>query len=121
MWAMTALRGPLTAADVVRDAQVPAEAALPAPGLPALEWAIVQALAYADVFDYPLTALEIQRYLVAVEASLAEVEAALAPRSFLGGVLARRADYYTLPGREAIVETRLRRAQSAARCWPVAL
>jgi hypothetical protein len=119
---MTALKGPSLAAEAARiGAEVPVAGGPPAPGLPALEWAIVQAVAYADVFDYPLTPQEVQRYLVGVTASQAQVEAALAPGSFLGGVLGRRAGYVCLPGREASVEMRQRRAETAARCWPVAV
>ncbi len=81
-----------------------------------LERAILYTVTYADVFDYPLTATEIHRYLVGMPASLAVVQATLR-----NGWLARREDYFTLPGREAIVETRLRRAEVAARMWPWAV
>ena len=50
-----------------------------------LDLAIVSALAYADVFDYPLTVAQIHRYLVRTPATMAQVEAALALRSVAGG------------------------------------
>ena len=78
--------------------------------------AILYAVAYADVFDYPLTATEIHRYLVGLPASLAVIQSALR-----NGRVAHREDYFTLPGREAIVETRLRRAEVSARMWPQAV
>ena len=85
------------------------------PGRAALERAIVHAVAYADVFDYPLTADEIHRYLVGVPASRGIV------RGLLSGAkpkeLARTGRYFTLVGREAAVETRRARAASAADYW----
>ncbi len=81
-----------------------------------VETAILHAVAYADVFDYPLTAAEIHRYLVGMPASLAVVHAALG-----NGRLAHRENYFTLPGREVIVEARFRRAEVAAQMWPRAV
>ena len=84
-----------------------------------LEWAILQTVAYADIFDYPLTPSEIQRYLTGATATVEEVQAALSSSSLNGRYLSRSADYFSLAGREHIVETRRRRAQVAARLWPV--
>jgi len=76
--------------------------------------AVLATLAYADVFDYPLTAQEVHRDLVAVRATLEQVAAALASVPEL-----RCTDgYYALPGREGIVATRRRRAAAAAALWP---
>ena len=84
-------------------------------GRAALERAIVQAVAYADVFDYPLTADEIHRYLIGVPASRGMV------RGVLGNgrpaVLARSGRYFTLEGRESAVDTRRARAAVAAGYW----
>jgi hypothetical protein len=81
----------------------------------AIEDAIVQAVSYSDVFDYPLRAEEIHRYLVGVPASPVEVCEALS--RLAPGPLARVGDYYTLAGREAIVATRRRRAEMAVTLW----
>jgi hypothetical protein len=85
------------------------------PGRAALERAIVQAVAYADVFDYPLTADEIHRYLIGVPASRGTVRALLGNGK--PGVLSRRGRYFTLEGRESAVETRRARASVAADYW----
>src|SRR6266571_5298698 len=79
--------------------------------------AALRTVAYADVFDYPLNALEVHRYLHATLATVEETEAALATC----GALSRRDGYYTLRGRESLVAVRGRRAASAARLWPAAL
>lgn len=91
------------------------------PERPAVERAILLTLAYADIFDYPLTVAEIHRYLVGSAAPPAAIRAALE-----GGRLARRSlvhhgGYVMLPGREAIVARRQRRAAVAAWLWPRAL
>ncbi|MCL4256147.1 MAG: hypothetical protein KJ043_20485, partial [Anaerolineae bacterium] len=73
-----------------------------------LEWAILQTVAYADIFDYPMTNAEIHRYLIGREASLDDVT--LAITRLFGRYLADCDGYICLLGREKIVETRLRRA-----------
>ncbi|HUE97908.1 MAG TPA: hypothetical protein VMN99_01565 [Anaerolineales bacterium] len=77
---------------------------------------IFHTLAYADIFDYPLTAPEVYRYLTALKASHDEVARVLADETLFAQV----DGYFTLPGREQIVETRKRRAQVAAWLWPQA-
>lgn len=79
-------------------------------------YSVFQTLAYADVFDYPLTAPEIHRYLSSTEATVEEVR-----RTLSGSPLFSQAEeYFALRGRERIVETRKRRAEVAARLWPKA-
>jgi hypothetical protein len=87
------------------------------PGASALHEAVVATLAYADVFDHPLTAAEVHRDLVAVRASPAQVRRAL---SGIPG-LSCRDGYYALPGRQATVAIRLQRAAAAAGLWSRAL
>jgi predicted nucleotidyltransferase len=74
---------------------------------------VFQTVAYADVFDYPLTAPEVYRYLTSTKASFEEVVRTLTDDVHFGRV----GDYFTLRGREGIVETRNRRAKIAARLW----
>jgi hypothetical protein len=78
--------------------------------------AIFHTLAYADVFEFPLRAPEVYRYLTSTRATLEQVRQALADETRFSQV----GDYFTLRGREQIVETRKRRAQVAARLWPQA-
>src|ERR1700730_6215500 len=76
------------------------------PARAALEHAIVQAVAYADVFDYPLTADEIHRYLIGVPASRGAVRTALSTSRLVPDVLSRAGRYFTLVGRESAIDTR---------------
>jgi hypothetical protein len=78
---------------------------------------IFHTLAYSDVFDYPLTAGEIHRYLTATKASPEEIDRALAQER----LFTRVGDYFTLRGREGIVATRKRRLAVAKRLWPKAV
>jgi hypothetical protein len=87
----------------------------------ALERAIVQAVAYADVFDYPLTADEVHRYLIGVPASRGSVHSALTDARLIPEVLSRSGRYFSLTGRETTVETRRARASTAADYWRCAV
>jgi hypothetical protein len=79
--------------------------------------AILQTAAYADVFDYPLTSGEIHRYLIGLHAPRKEVERFLEDSP----LLSRVGNYYSLPNREKLVETRRRRERVSALLWPQAI
>ena len=86
-----------------------------------LEQAILQTVAYADVFDYPLTFEEIHRYLVAFVAPPETTRAILGNGHLVPKRLSRCRGYLTLPGHEAIVELRRTREQIASQLWPRAI
>src|SRR6266496_291655 len=75
--------------------------------------AVFRALAYADVFEYPLTLEEVYRYLQLKPTSAEDVARTLADESLFTQV----GDYFTLRGRDGIVQTRERRAAVAAKLW----
>ena len=74
---------------------------------------VFHTLTYADVFDYPLTVPEVYRYLTSTSGTMEEVTRALSNES----LFSQTGEYFTLRGREEIVETRKRRAQAAKRLW----
>lgn len=86
--------------------------------LSSLEQAILHAVAYGDVFDYPLTSAEILRYLLAVPASLEQVQAALDGNRPVQGYLERVDGYYCLAGRGHLAAVRGERRETARRLWP---
>lgn len=71
-----------------------------------LERAILETLAYSDVFDYPLTFDELHRYLT-FPASKGELKACLNSLSSI----ASEGGYYSLPNRSALVQIRRQREQ----------
>src|SRR5574341_231549 len=89
--------------------------------LTSLEQGILDALAYADVFDYPLTAEEIHCYLVGMEATVEDVQAALADPTTLARHTEVHSTYHTLSGRSEIVALRQQRAATARRVWQTAM
>jgi hypothetical protein len=80
--------------------------------------AIRQAVTYADVFEYPLNAKEIYRYLPGIKVDFTTVEEMLKQHN---NILSCQEGYYTLPGREALVNIRKKRELIASRLWPHAL
>ncbi len=83
----------------------------------ALARAIVQTVAYADVFDYPLTTDEVHRYLIAHAASRGIVRGVLGNGKVVPSLLTRHGRYFTLAGREQAVDTRRQRAAVSAELW----
>lgn len=91
------------------------------PVLDHLGLAILCTVAYADVFDYPLTAAEIQRYLVAMKTDQDDVLRALGDGRWAGKRLERHGAYVTLPQRRELIKLRRSRAEVAAKMWPSAV
>lgn len=83
----------------------------------ALAEAIQRTLLYSDIFDYPLTAREIQRFLVETPASLGEVAAALAHDPRLRASLGEQGGVYYWAGRDHLPALRAHRARVAAAKW----
>lgn len=82
---------------------------------------VMQALVYADVFDFPLTLPEIHRYAVGVRLALHEVADLVHPTSPLAPLLYRDGDFFMLAGRGALAERRRERAKASQHLWPRAL
>src|SRR5262249_49594891 len=70
---------------------VPEESAVGDP----LARSVLGALAYADLFDYPLTIDEIARYQIATSFSREEIACALANSPDLAGVVSREGNIYS--------------------------
>jgi len=81
-----------------------------------LDQAIVQTVAYADVFDYPLTGDEIHRYLIGVPTSRGTLRGVLG-NGHLQSALTRSGRYFTLAGREAVIDTRRERGSVSTELW----
>ncbi|MBN1641586.1 MAG: hypothetical protein JXA09_10145 [Anaerolineae bacterium] len=82
-----------------------------------IEQAILQTVAYADVFDYPLSEPEVHRYLVSVPATLQEVQDVLRTRILPGGRLVAQDGYVMLPGRQGLAAVRRARQEASSRMW----
>jgi glycosyltransferase involved in cell wall biosynthesis len=87
----------------------------------AIERAIMHTLAYSDLFDFPLTAGEVHRYLIGVRATAEEVNEVLASGRLVPGRLTRIGDLFLLPGREGLAEVRRARAAVTQRLMPRAV
>src|SRR5262249_17206962 len=91
----------------------------PAPrgSLPALADAVRATVAYADVFDFPLTDDEIHRDLIGMPAAAQETRAATAAL-IAEGLVGRASGFVCLPDRGDLADERCRRAEHARRLWP---
>jgi len=82
-----------------------------------IERAILEALAYSDIFEYPLRLDELHRYL-SMRAEAGELQTALEP---MREQVHSLDGYYFLAGREKIVEIRKRREARSRKLLPRAL
>jgi hypothetical protein len=90
--------------------------AVTASAVAAVDEAILKALAYADIFDSPLTAEEIWRFL-ALPADSPEVIRIAVTRLARAGVISDERGHYHLPGRDETVPARLERQRASADLW----
>jgi hypothetical protein len=82
-----------------------------------MEKAILRTLAYADIFDYPLTEEEIWRWMIGEQATSnrqKEIEKRLKENSYLLSHISYRQGFYSLKGRENIVALRKKRERFSA-------
>lgn len=73
-----------------------------------LQKAIVMTVAYFDIFDYPLTAVEIHKWLYQQLANLSDILEILASGK-LDNIISQKNGFYFLKSRENIIQTRLDR------------
>jgi len=79
--------------------------------------AILETIAYSDIFDYPLTTQEIHRYLTLIPESFEAVKHILDD----GGPFIKTGEYFSLPGRQEIVAVRMQRDAYSRELLPHAL
>ena len=82
--------------------------------------AILAAVVYADLFDYPLTIDELVRFQVGTRQSHDQIKAALAAEPLLSNSLVEESEFYALRGRENTGGLRTRRTLQSKRLWPKA-
>lgn len=78
---------------------------------------ILRALAYADLFDYPLNIEELHRYQIETAYSMEEIAWQLATNALLREATSYSDGYYCLKGRELVFAARRERARASARVW----
>jgi hypothetical protein len=83
--------------------------------------AILHTLVYADLFDYPLRAKEIHRYLSGHAASLSAVEEVLQQNDRLGEHVGAASPFWFLAGREHLVRLRREREAFSNLLWREAM
>ena len=89
--------------------------------LESVEQAVLDTIAYADIFSYPLTAGEVHRYLHGFPVPYEMVCELLHSDPQLASQISQRQGYFMLRGREDLIALRLQRAARAALLWPQAL
>ncbi len=94
---------------------------LPKHRLSPLEQAVLQTIAYADIFNYPLSLQEIERYLIGMPASQDEIINAIYHNLQSLGLVQKKDEFFTLAGRESIIVDRSQRTRIAGQLWPQAV
>ncbi len=79
-----------------------------------MEKAILKTLIYADIFDYPLKAYEIHKWLIARKATFQQVEKALIRLSQKSKVKSKKG-YFFLDGRDKLIRIRQQREKQSKR------
>ncbi len=87
------------------------------PSLRDLDDAILRTIAYADIFDYPLTGREIHRYLIEQAALASTVQDRLLHAPRLRQLLGANSPFWFLAGREELVSIRRLRQTVSRRLW----
>jgi hypothetical protein len=87
-----------------------------------LEKAVLRTLAYADVFDYPMTGEEVGRWLIRIQNPESRIQNL---RDVLGRLrkqvlITKKGEFYCLKGREEVFDLRERREKNAVVKWKVA-
>ena len=86
-----------------------------------LNEAILQTVAYSDVFDHPLRLTEIHRNLIGFAASLDAVDDVLHNGLLTDRQLEMKEGFFFLPDREELVEVRTQRSAYADSLWQQAI
>ncbi len=79
--------------------------------------AILRTLLYADIFNYPMTADEVHRFLIGVETPLEAVQGALHGSPWLAARTARVNGFFALEGRAENAATREARQRASRDLW----
>ena len=85
-----------------------------------IEVAILNTVAYRDLFNFPATAEEIHQFLQGYSCDLTEVEDTLATSTSLRSKLVTDGEFYAARDREELFEIRRERSQTASEMWPIA-
>jgi glycosyltransferase involved in cell wall biosynthesis len=112
--------GPRTHVDTSAPPAIPSLATVPAsgPALAPLDRAVLLAVLYSDLFEYPLTEAELRSGLVGETAAHADLESALA--RLVGTYLERRDGLVFWKGRERLIGLRRARAANSPPRWDAA-
>ena len=83
----------------------------------AADESILRTLLYADVFDYPLSAAEIEHYLLGDPSALGQIGPRLQSSQWLSQRVTRANGYYTARGRAELAALRDQRRSDSQRLW----
>ncbi|MFA6198354.1 MAG: hypothetical protein WC734_04365 [Patescibacteria group bacterium] len=86
-----------------------------------LAQSILEELAYFDIFDFPLTPIELWRYSRIEGAAIADIYQSLGSDPWLADRIGERHGFWHLAGRSEIVESRLRRYRESEAKYQKAL